>query len=110
MCTLPSLFPLLSFSSLITNHSLTKQTIPQTSVLVESTDALRHTAILSTPPVNFRTQFRTSAGRISSIDPRQGLRRGPTGAELVQRQQAIHYVNQVAGNETQDVIVVQRPT
>ena len=40
----------------------------------DSTAALRHTAILPAPPVNFRTQFRTSDGRVSSIDPRQGLR------------------------------------
>ena len=90
----------------------------------EATTALRrkwsetqvgfHTAILPTSPVSFRTQFWTSAGRVSSIDPRQGLRRGPTKAKLaeseLQCQQTIDYVNQVAENETQDVTVVQKPT
>ena len=37
---------------------------------------------LPTPLVSFHTQFRTSGGRVTSVDPRQGSRRGPTGAEL----------------------------
>ena len=73
-----------------------------------------HTGILPTPLVSFCTQFRSSTGRISSVDPRQGPRIGPRGAELaenkLQRQQVIDYANQVAENETQEVTVVQRPT
>ena len=45
-------------------------------------------------------------------DLRQGILRGPTGAELAEnelhRQQVIDASNQATGNETQDVIVVQR--
>ena len=46
------------------------------------------TTSLPTPPISFRTQFRTGRAR------RADLRRGLTGAEL-------------AENETQDVIVVR---
>ena len=63
------------------------------------------------PLLAFRTQFRTSSGRITSIDPRQGHRRGPTGAELAENelkcQQAVDFAN-AAENETQEVIVVRR--
>ena len=71
-----------------------------------------NTLILPTPPVSFRTQFRTSNGRISSTDPRQGPRRAPTGSELAEnelhRQQVIDHANEVAENETQDVIVLRK--
>lgn len=66
------------------------------------------TAILPTPPVSFRTQFRTSTKRTSSIDTRRGL----TGAEVAEkelyRQQVIDQTHRVEQNETQDVIIVQR--
>ena len=71
-----------------------------------------NTVILPTPPVSFRTQFRTSNGRISSTDPRQGPRRAPTGSELAEnelhRQQVIDHAAEVAENETQDVIVLRK--
>ena len=69
-----------------------------------------NTTILPTASLSFRTQFCTSSGRITTTDPRKGLRRGPTGAELAEcelhRQQVIVHTNQE--NETQDIIVVQK--
>ena len=60
------------------------------------------TVILPTPPVSFRTQFRTST---------KDIRRSLTGAEVAEkelhRQQVIDQTHRVEQNETQDVIVVQ---
>ena len=63
------------------------------------------TAILPTPPVSFRTQFRTAT---------KDIKRGLTGAEVVEkelhRQQVIDQTHRVEENETQDVIIVQGAT
>ena len=67
------------------------------------------TGILPTPPVSFRTQFRTSTKRTSSTDTRCGLT-GTAVAEMeLHRQQVIDQTHRdrVEQNETQDVIVVQ---
>ena len=59
------------------------------------------------PPVSFRTQFRTLTRRTNSTDPSRGLTAAEVAGKEVHREQVIDQTYRGEENGTQDVIVVQ---